>query len=50
MKPKKKLRSLQSLMRDVQVQVQQSSSDSEDGDIAMESSESDKSPHTFDSD
>ncbi|ONM34283.1 hAT transposon superfamily protein [Zea mays] len=50
MKPRKKLRSLQSLMRDVQVQVQQSSSDSEDGDIAMESSESDKSPHAFDSD
>jgi hypothetical protein len=50
MKPRKKLRSPQSLMCDVQVQVQQSSSDLEDGDIAMESSESDKSPHAFDSD
>jgi hypothetical protein len=43
---KRKVRSLQSLMHDTP--VQQSSSDSEDGDgnVTMESSESDKSPYS----
>lgn len=55
--PKKKVRSLQSLMRDVAVQPATSSSDSEDedGDIAMHFSDSDddnidKSPLISDSD
>jgi hypothetical protein len=48
-KKKRKLRSLQSLLRDAP--AEQSSSDSEDGgDILMESSESGKSPCTTDSD
>jgi hypothetical protein len=43
---KKKIRTLQSLMRDVSMQPATSSSDSEDGDgdVAMQSSNDDKSP------
>jgi len=47
-KKKQKIRSLQSLLRDVAVQQSESSSDSEDGDadVAMRSSDSDyESPY-----